>query len=221
MQQRNVLIFVTTLICSGLAGIQAQNVKDIDGYVYKTVTIGKQVWMAENLKTTKYNDSTTIQYVPVDTTLGSLTTDAYCNYDNNPVNSDTFGRLYNWYVVASTNPKNVCPKGWHVPTIADWKILISYVGGLGIAGGKLKEKGTIHWLKPNTGATNETAFTALPGGTRGSGTFDGIGILGFWWTNAEYNARHGWSCIMSNDRKDVMIGAAGKESSFSIRCLKD
>jgi len=201
--------------------LQAQTVTDIDGNVYNTVIIGRQVWMKENLKTTKYNDNTAIPYISSDTAWVDLTTDAYCNYDNNPLNSDTYGRVYNWYVVASTNYKNVCPTGWHVPTQVDWGILITYIGGLGTAAGKLKEEGTIHWLKPNKGATNETGFTALPGGIRGSGEFDGVGLLGLWWMSEESSKTHAWNCIIMNYRKDAMLSTARKDGGFSVRCIKD
>ena len=183
---KNPLLMIRILKISGLIIILALvytckksenppvSVTDINGNVYNIVTIGTQTWMAENLKTTKYNDGTAIPNVTVDATWAALTTGAYSDYSNTPANSTTYGRLYNWYVVdnnpatkvASNGGKNVCPTSWHVPTDAEWTILTTYLGGESIAGGKLKETGTAHWNSPNTGATNETGFTTLPSGLR-------------------------------------------------------
>ena len=131
-------------------------VTDINGNVYNVIVIGSQSWFKESLKATKYNDGTDIPNV-IDNTLWSTnSTGAYCDYNNTSSNSTLYGRLYNWYVIGSTNPKNVCPTGWHVATDADWTALATFLGGESVAGGKLKETGTTHWTTPNTGATNET-----------------------------------------------------------------
>ena len=166
---------------------------DGDFNIYPVVTIGTQTWMAENLKTTKYNDGTAIPNVTDNTTWSTTTSGAYCDYSNSSAYSNTYGRLYNWYAVASTNPKNVCPTGWHVPTDAQWTTLSTFLGGEGVAGGKLKETSTTHWLTPNTSATNETGFTALPGGYRNhSGTFGLIGNTGFWWSSTVGGTTFAW-----------------------------
>ncbi len=139
---------------------------DQDGNEYKTITIGTQTWMAENLRTTKYRDGSEIPNVTDNTKWVELATGAYCNY-NNTTSSDTiatYGRLYNWYAV--TDSRNIAPEGWHLPTETEWRILIDYLGGFGVAGGKMKETGATHWDTPNTGATNESGFTALPSGNR-------------------------------------------------------
>ena len=149
-------------------------ITDVDNNLYNTVKIGTQVWMAENLKTTKYNDGTSIPNVTDNTVWSALITGAYCDYNNTPSISTTYGRMYNGYSVdnniatkvASNGGKNVCPTGWHVPSNAEWITLTSYLGGESVAGGKLKETGTMHWLTPNSGATNESGFTALAGGRR-------------------------------------------------------
>jgi uncharacterized protein (TIGR02145 family) len=191
---------------------------DIDGNTYKTVTIGTQTWMAENLKVTKYNDGTNIPNVTDDTEWGNLTTGAYCNYNNDQSNVATYGRLYNWYAV---NTGKLCPTGWHVPSDAEWTELTDYLGGTG-AGGKLKETGTTHWASPNTGATNETGFTALPGGDRDSnGTFDFVGYYGSWWSATEYNATNALYRLMSNDFSLVSRFGSSKEVGFSVRCVRD
>jgi uncharacterized protein (TIGR02145 family) len=211
----------TTLSSGGQTG----TVTDIDGNVYNTVTIGTQVWMAENLKTTKYNDGTAIPNITDNSAWSLLTTGAYSDYSNIPANSTTYGRLYNWYVGASSNPKNVCPTGWHVPTDAQWYTLITYLGGEAVAGSKLKETGTTHWTPTNTGATNETGFTALPGGCRNSwsGTFVEIGSIGFWWSSTETttNGTDAYSRAMANIYSTVGRSNNGKKSGFSYRCLKD
>ena len=122
-------------------------VQDIDGNNYLTVTIGTQIWMAENLRTTKYNDGTAIPLVTDNTTWANLTTPAYCWYNNDAkTNGSTYGALYNWY---SVNTKKLCPTGWHVPNDTEWTTLTTYLGGTAVAGGKLKETGTAHWYSPN------------------------------------------------------------------------
>lgn len=162
-------------------------VKDIDGNIYKTVTIGTQVWMAENLKVTKYNDGTVIPNVTLASNWSTQTIGAYCTYDNNEGYVTTYGRLYNWFAV---NTGKLAPVGWRVPTSDDWNSLAVYLGGSKIAGGKLKAVGSA-WSSPNTGATNETGFTALPGGERlNNGNFgdkDGgadIANSGFFWSSS-------------------------------------
>lgn len=197
---------------------------DIDGNVYTTVTIGTQVWLKENLKTTKYNDGTAIPNVTDNTTWSTLTAGAYCDYSNTPAYSTTYGygRLYNWYAVANTNPKNVCPTGWHVPTDAQLTTLVTYLGGEALAGGKLKETGTAHWLTPNTGATNETGFTALPGGYRNtSGTFGLLGNTGFWWSSSEQNTNYSWYYYIYYGNGSLIRLDNEKHIGSSVRCLKD
>ena len=138
-------------------------VTDIDGNIYHTVTIGNQVWMKENLKTTKYKNATNIEYIGSDGLVWQLnTTGAYAWYNNDSTWKYTYGALYNWSAVNSA--KGLCPAGWHVPSDAEWTILTTYLGGANIAGGKMKETSTLLWESPNTGATNKSGFTALPGG---------------------------------------------------------
>lgn len=194
-------------------------VTDIDGNVYHTVTIGTQVWMVENLKTTKYRDGTSIPNVTDNAAWDNLTTGAYCDYNNTPSNSATYGRLYNWY--AATDAHNIAPTGWHVPTDAEWSTLTTYLGGESVAGGKLKEIGTTHWAGPNTGATNETGFTALPSGYR-DGSFYYVGISGWWWSATEsIVATHAYLRFMSYYYSDVDGYGISKERGLSIRCVRD
>jgi uncharacterized protein (TIGR02145 family) len=200
----------------------SNQVTDIDGNIYNTVTIGTQVWLKENLKATKYNDGTAIPNVTDNTAWSSNSTGAYCDYSNTPSSSSTYGRLYNWYVVASTNPKNVCPTGWHVPSDTEWNTLIIYSGGDVVAGGKLKETGTVHWLSPNTGATNESGFTALPGGYRSeTGTFGLIGNSGYWWSSIEGGTTFAWDRYMYYNSGNAVRADMDKNGGFSVRCLKN
>ncbi len=190
-----------------------------DGTVYKTVTIGNQVWMAENLR-----------YLPTVNHVADGSEDAagsyyyVYGYDGTDVNAAkatsnyaTYGVLYNW-----TAAVNSCPAGWHLPSDAEWTELTDYLGGRSVAGGKLKETGTTHWLSPNTGATNETGFTALPGGGRyDDGTFLYIGYYGGWWSATDYDATEEWYRAMNYDDGFVNRDANGKEVGFSVRCVRD
>jgi uncharacterized protein (TIGR02145 family) len=199
-----------------------EGVTDIDNNVYNTVTIGTQVWMKENLKTTRYNDGTAILNVTDGAIWSTLSAGAYCWYDNNAVKYKAeYGALYNWYVVASTNAKNVCPTGWHVPTDTEWTTLTTYLGGETVAGGKLKETGTTHWESPNTGATNASGFTALPGGNRlNDGSFDYVGQYGQWWSSTEYLANSAWTRDVGYYFKTLDRAYYLKPSGYSVRCIK-
>ena len=144
---------------------QSQPVTDYDGNVYDTVIIGSLTWLKQNLKVTHYNNGVTIPNVTGNVEWASLTTGGRCYYDNDSVANDSvYGVLYNWYAVS--DPGQICPSGWHVSTNAEWNTTEAYLGGTGIAGGKMKEAGTAHWLSPNTGATNSSGFTDLPGNMR-------------------------------------------------------
>jgi uncharacterized protein (TIGR02145 family) len=213
------LIFTTT---------SSVTISDIDGNIYQTVTIGTQVWMVQNLKTTKYNDGTAIPNITDNTAWATLTTGSYSDYNNTPVNSTIYGRLYNWYAVdnnaatkvTSNGGKNVCPTSWHVATDAEWTTLTTNLGGESVAGGKLKETGTTHWLSPSTGATNETGFTALPGGMRNyDGIYYSIGYWADWWSSSVYDNISGWYRNMSDI--NVSTSYRQKQNGFSVRCLKD
>lgn len=157
-------------------------VLDSDGNIYNTVVIGTQTWMAENLKTTRFNDFTTIPNVTDRYTFGqAIWSPAYCWYNNDAVSyKNTYGAFYNFHAV---DAGGLCPTGWHVPTQSEWTDLVNYLGGYSVAGGKLKESGLDHWVSPNTDATNESGFTALPGGQLPyNGDFNSIGYSSGWWT---------------------------------------
>ena len=196
-------------------------VTDVDGNVYHTVTIGTQTWMVENLRTTKYNDGTAIPNVTDGTVWGNLTTPGVCTY-NNTGNADTintYGRLYNWYTV---NTGKLAPTGWHVPTDAEFTTLTTYLGGEGVAGGKLKETGTTHWNSPNTGADNTSGFTALPGGGRyNDGTFFIIGYDGTWWSSSESNSNYAWFRNLHYFNSYVYSSYDYESCGYSVRCVRD
>jgi uncharacterized protein (TIGR02145 family) len=194
-------------------------VTDSDGNVYHTVTIGTQTWMVENLKTTKYNDGNDIHY-GTSGEWADLTTAAFCWYnDSMSVYKEPYGALYNWYAV---NTGMLCPAGWHVPSEAEWNTLVTYLGGEDVAGGKLKETGTTHWFDPNEGATNETGFTALPGGSRYDyATYNFINYFGYWWCTDPYDAEYAWFRQIINNYSGVYSNSAYKHCGLSVRCIKN
>ncbi len=195
-------------------------VTDVDGNVYHTVTIGTQTWMVENLKTTRYRNGDPIPHVNNNADWNQIPTPAYCSYNTSGYAADTFGRLYNWYAVAEGAA--LAPEGWHIPTDADWQLLITYLGGEAGAGGKLKEAGNTHWLTPNTGATNTTGFTALPGGVRsGSGVYQEKGTAGYYWSATEYSANYAGYVVFSNSNADAHNTGTIKMQGFSVRCIKN
>jgi uncharacterized protein (TIGR02145 family) len=196
-----------------------ETVADIDGNVYKTVVIGSQVWFGENLKTTKYGNGEPIPEVTGETEWFNLTSGAHCRYNNNSANTPVYGLLYNWHAVKDS--RNVCPDGWHVPTYNDWVTLVDFLGGESVAGGKLKEKGTSHWFSPNTGATDEYGFTALPSGYRMSGSFQQPGYYGVFWSSTEEDATDGWILNLVSSSTQSYLESAYKTDGLSVRCIKD
>jgi uncharacterized protein (TIGR02145 family) len=195
---------------------------DGDGNNYPIVQIGSQIWMAENLKTTKYNNGDPIPSVIENTAWKSLSTGAFCYYNNDGIaNKNTYGVIYNYYSISDV--RKLCPTGWHVPTYNEWMSLVNFIGGESVAGAKLKETGTTHWNNPNTGATNESGFTALPAGTRyDDGTFYGLSNFGYWWTATEEYVPKAWFIDLCYLTSDVYsISTTPKQSGFSVRCVKD
>jgi uncharacterized protein (TIGR02145 family) len=206
-------------------------ITDIDGNKYKTVVLGNQEWMAENLKTTKYNDGSIIP-LTIDTIQWvNKVVGAYCNYANNDSIGNIYGKLYNWYTI---NTKKVCPTGWHVPDDYEWSTLISYLGGEKIDVGILRETGNTHWAAPNnytTTSSNQSLFTALPGGLRFGDIKTEIPIKysslyleyhGYWWSSTENQDNYTKASYITIDnnnyyRKDIFL----KKGGMSIRCIKD
>lgn len=195
-------------------------VMDVDGNFYHTVTIGTQMWMAENLKTTRYNDGTEIPNI---TNAGwkYVTTGTYRNYNDDENYVNRYGRLYNWYAVKTGK---LAPKGWHVATEEDWNTLTDYLGGDSLAGGKLKEATTLYWEIPNVGATNETGFNALPGGDYASigdnCYFHYLGYYGFWWSSA-YDEEFAHGRFIYSNSNFIYSNLVEYYMGFSVRCVKD
>jgi uncharacterized protein (TIGR02145 family) len=201
--------------------ISDSTIIDADGNVYHPIKIGSQIWLVENLKTTKYRNGDLIPNVSLNSAWANLSTGAYCNYNNNSSNSETYGRLYNWFAV--NDSRGLAPEGWHIATDEDWTILTDLLGGESVAGGKLKEVGTAHWGNPNNGATNEVGFTALPGGYRANfEAFIGLNSIGSWWTSTASSATEGWARGIFNEAVNVDRGGYyEKKMGFSVRCVKD
>ena len=211
--------------------IETGTVTDIDGNVYKTVKIGNQWWMAENLKVTHYRNGDAIPNVTDNSTWAALSTGAYCNYNNDVNNVAIYGRLYNWYTV--NDARNIAPTGWHVPSDAEWKMLEMTLGMSQTnadaegwrgtdEGGKLKETGTTHWQSPNTGATNTSAFSALPGGFRGiGGGFDALGSSAVFLSSTESSSGSAWLRNLYFLYSNIDHGRSGKHYGFSVRCVRD
>ncbi len=204
--------------------VQIEPVTDHDGNVYSVVTISTQVWMGENLRTTTFNDGNPILNVVNGREWANLSTPAYAWYNNSePSYKIPYGAIYNWYA-ASTG--KLCPVGWHVPTDLDFAILIEYLGGDKIAGGKLKEAGTAHWITPNLGATNGSGFTALPSGGRYNihsegGSFTDLGMACYLWSSTAYDAYKGLSRDIAYHVAGVNRNAYPKGDGESVRCIKD
>jgi uncharacterized protein (TIGR02145 family) len=200
--------------------LSINQISDIEGNVYNTIQIGTQLWMKENLMVTKYRDGSLIPSAADVTRWSGFSSGAYCWMNNDPVSyAITYGALYNGYTM---DDDNLCPTGWHVPTDADWTILTDFMGGLDVAGGKLKEVGTAHWESPNTGATNEFGFTALPSGNRSNyGGFYDFGRYGYWWSSSEVGTVVASHRGVRYDGSDVLVGDKDKRFGFSVRCIKD
>jgi uncharacterized protein (TIGR02145 family) len=197
-------------------------VTDIDGNLYNIITIGTQQWMKENLRTTRYLNGELIGTTTPSTfdIILESTPKYQWAYGGSESNALTYGRLYTWY--AATDSRKLCPSGWHVSSDDEWTTLTTFLSGEAIAGGKLKESGTTHWLTPNMGATNEIGFSALPGGSRFYwGDFGGIGIF--------------TDILSSTEKTDLLVivrnmaynynfidrAPRNKSDGMSVRCIKD
>jgi uncharacterized protein (TIGR02145 family) len=198
-------------------------VSDIEGKSYKTIQIGNQLWMAENLRTTKLNDGSALPLVPESSSWSNLITPAYCWFENNDtIYENIYGAYYNWFAVSSGK---LCPDGWHVPDDTEWQTLVSYLGGAGTAGSKLKATGTSDWILPNRDATNLSGFTALPAGMRESsdGAFGGQGSLGSWWSATEIQSSPlstAWFQWVHGDTTIVTRDQIFKNDGMPVRCMK-
>jgi uncharacterized protein (TIGR02145 family) len=194
---------------------------DQQGNVYKTIVIGSQEWMAENLKTTIYRNGNAIANITDNAQWSGLTTGACVSLNNNTQFDCPYGKLYNWYAVV--DPRHLCPTGWHEPTDGEWTTLTDYLGGVEVAGGKMKTTGLQYWQSSNTDATNESGFSGLPGGYRYyfNGDFNDVGDYGYWWSSSEYDANNAWSRFLFYDFGNAYQGYGSKQGGFSVRCLRD
>jgi uncharacterized protein (TIGR02145 family) len=192
-----------------------------DAPTYPVLNICTQQWMDKNLDITNYLNGDPIPYITDAAVWASLTTGAWCYYNNDPSTAATYGKLYNWYAV--NDPRGLAPSGWHIPTDAEWTLLeTSCLGGASIAGGKMRVSGITTWQSPNTGATNSSGFAGLPGGYRDvTGAFSGVGIYGGWWSSTAFNAAIAWYRNLVYYAPDIFRDGINKVSGFSVRCIKD
>jgi uncharacterized protein (TIGR02145 family) len=185
-----------------------------------TTVIGTQQWMKENLEVVTYRNGDIIPQVTDATAWAALTTGAWCWYDNDPANGATYGKLYNWYAV--NDSRGLAPKGWHIPSDAEWTTLGSTLGGDAAAGGKMKSTGTSIWTSPNANATNESCFAGLPGGYRMSnGTYTSFVGYGNWWSATEGGTTTAWIRFLAFNLGSLNKLNLTKKNGYSIRCLRD
>ncbi len=202
------------------------SVADVEGNDYYTTVIGVQVWMAENLKTTRYSNGDLIGTTdPVTLDINAEVAPKYqWAHNGDESNVAAYGRLYTWDAV--TDSRNVCPTGWHLPSDAEWNQLTTFLGGKSVAGGKLKETGRTHWLVTTPGATNETSFTALPGASRDfyyeeGSYFSGLGDRGNWWSSTENSSADAFRWSIHSESNGIFRDPYDKRFGFSVRCLQD
>ncbi len=228
----DILIFE---ISNGLPCPGMPTVTDFDGNIYQTVLIGSQCWMAENLKTTYYQNGTPIPNETNNSSWSNLTTGSYAWYDNDISWKESYGALYNWYTTVDTN--GLCPSGWHIPTHDEWTELTDFIGGTGSPhGNELKSCRMVNspldsicniyehprWDSSNQYGTDDYGFSGLPGGVRDFfGNFNNIGMNGIWWSSTESSSYYVWRCALDYDFGYVTVCNSHKRSGFSVRCLKD
>lgn len=199
---------------------KVETVTDIDGYIYEVLEIGNQFWMIDNLRVSRYRNGDLIPVEHDNENWDNLKIGACCNYENNHEYYEEYGKLYNWYAVDDN--RGLAPEGWHIPSNEEWQILIDYLGGNEIAGGKLKEAGSKHWGIENKDATNESDFCAIPGGDRSfHGSFTHIGSHGYWWSSSEVTSGSAKCKIIGYCYNNISDFCLNKSAGLSIRCIKD
>lgn len=206
-----VLVFSRSLI--------SQSVIDSDGNSYPVIRMGKQFWLGTNLKTTKFNDGSSIPLVTEDSKWRYLDSPSYCWLNNDENNKEIYGALYNWYAV---DTKKLCPKGWHVPSNTDWNLLTAFLGSADFAGARLKEKGGEHWKGTLMDSSDEFGFTALPAGFRNSaGIFPSFAnSYTVWWSSTKYG-KDGCNRGLYFSNNILYQSHENCRSGFSVRCIKD
>jgi uncharacterized protein (TIGR02145 family) len=201
--------------------IPGNGVTDVDGNTYTTVILGDKEWMVQNLRTTKYQNGDVIPNITTQTLWSTTATGAWCYYNNTAGYNNTYGKLYNWY--AATDPRQISPAGWHVPSSGEYMVLTAYLGGNGTASGFLKTTSFGDWASPNTGANNLSGFSALPGGFRyqSNSGFALFGTDGYWWTSELGSSSNGRHFRLEHNTIYNYINDSGKGTGLSIRCVKD
>ena len=201
--------------------VLSETVTDYDGNVYKTVIIGEQIWMLENLKVTHYRNGTPIRNIYDNNKWSNAIDGAYCMVGNDSVEyKKIFGVLYNYYAVVNEN--KLSPKGWHIPTEQECMILFNYLGGVDVAGEKIKDNSLKLWKVKNPNATNESGYSGLPAGGRGRLGFAGeVGYYATWWSSTSYDSLYAWHWGLYPEKKAIRYNAGHKASGFSIRCIRD
>jgi uncharacterized protein (TIGR02145 family) len=199
-----------------------KGIKDIDGNVYDTIVIGKQVWMKQNLKVQRYRngDSIATTISPSFNIQGEEVPEYQWAYEGNNQLANIYGRLYTWF--AATDTRKICPEGWHIPTNTEWNSLFAYLGGIDVAGGKMKDTGIVYWISTDTSVSNQSGFTALPGGCRGDDNlFNGLRYGAIWWSSTAANDHDALAICLYNYANYAGKGGFYMKSAFSVRCLKD
>lgn len=204
-----------------------ETVKDADGNEYGTVVIGDQCWMTENLRTSSYSNGNPIKKVTSSREWKSLEEGAWSFYNNSERWNNPYGKLYNWYAV--NDERNICPANWHVPSYDEWDAMADHLGGRTVAGGKLKTPGTDNWRRPNLYATNQTGFSAVPGGSRTNfgdfrahHRFYDLGKFGYWWTSSFHSdyEKVAWARMINHRSGSLQSVYNPKTTGYSVRCVK-
>lgn len=214
---------------------EGTGVTDVEGNSYRTVIVGDQEWMADNLRTSKYANGDDIPNITDPTEWNNYFGDAWSSYDNDPSKDNPHGKLYTWYAAADT--RNLCPAGWHIPSDAEWTSLIVGLDSLTnpvangaqstSAGGRMKSTGTIEngdglWAQPNTGALNDSKFNSVPSGTRSlAGYFANITTYSYWWSSTEEDSDRAWGRIILNNEASIYRGTTYKKDGRACRCKKN
>ena len=215
MKKSLLLIFISlTAVLKSKAQSTGSGLMDIEGNTYKSILLGKQEWMMDNLKVTKYRNGQSIPHIQDSIVWNAWKNGAYVFYKNDTKH----GILYNWMAV--NDSRGVCPTGWHVPSSFEWDTLAKFLGGNEVAGGKMKTK--LHWETPNTSATNESSFHALPKGMYGvNGSFNNIGKNAYWWSSSEHGVSSAWGREIGFNESALFAGHGDKRDGLSVRCIKD
>ncbi len=207
---------VLTSNATGLASWTIPSIPD----ALPTIQIGTQKWMSKNLDVAFYRNGDPIPQVTDATAWAALTTGAWCYYNNDSTQGNKYGKMYNWYAV--NDPRGLAPQGWHIPSDAEWTTLETTLGGSLVAGGKMKEAGTLNWTTPNTGGNNNSGFGGLPGGLRGNlGVFNNVPNYGFWWSATEDVTTIAWYRFLVYSSGGISRVNVNKHYGFSVRCLRD